>query len=217
MNATNTDRPAEFAACVSTVWSGVLLDITTYDSTGGSSIIPYTATAGGTYVMAMPFDGITTYPTTSSSTTSTTTTTTTTTSSSTTSSAPATTSTSPAIQPAFHVKSHYHNDCTGDTYVDLSLPVNTNKCVNTDCQVASLEILADGACPDGEVQISYWEEPNCQGKWFGYGYASRGMCRRLWTDGYKWKSLNFRCAKKEDDCVSQKTCTEDPEPSSNSC
>lgn len=119
---------------------------------------------------------------------------------------------------AFHVKSKYHGDCTGDVHNDNIVSLNSDgPCINTDCQVASLSILADGECADGEVQISYWENANCQGKWFGYGYASRNTCRSLWTNGYKFKSLHLRCAKKQDDCVSKKTCKEDPEPSNNIC
>lgn len=120
---------------------------------------------------------------------------------------------------AFHVRSRYHSDCSGDAHNDNVVRYDDGPCINTDCQVASTEILAAGAgaCPDGQVQISYWEKPNCQGQWFGYGYTSTGTCRRLWTDGYKWKSLHLRCAKKEDDCVSRGNCKADPEPDHNIC
>ncbi|KAH0592099.1 hypothetical protein MHUMG1_10147 [Metarhizium humberi] len=90
-------------------------------------------------------------------------------------------------------------------------------CINTGCSVGSLEIAAEGYCPDGQVQISYWEQPNCVGKWFGYGYTKRGQCRGVWTDGWKFKSLFLRCAKEEDDCVSQGTCSYDPEPDTSLC
>lgn len=116
----------------------------------------------------------------------------------------------------FHIRSRYHNDGTGDMHNDNVVPADGGVCTNTDCQVASLDIASEGACPDGEVQISYWENQNCQGKWFGYGYTNRGTCRGLWTEGWKFKSLHLRCAKK-DDCVSQNTCKEDPEPSNNVC
>lgn len=90
---------------------------------------------------------------------------------------------------SFHIRSHYHSDCTGDVHNDIPIAATDDTCINTDCKVASLEVLAEGACPDGQVQISYWEKPNCQGQWYGYGYANRGSCRSLWTNGYKWKSL----------------------------
>lgn len=119
---------------------------------------------------------------------------------------------------AFHAKTGYHNDCTGSNHNDnVVMMYQDGPCINTDCQVASLNIASEGNCPDGQVQISYWEKPNCQGKWFGYGYAKRATCRSLWSNGYKFQSLHLRCAKKEDDCVSKGTCKEDPEPSNNLC
>ena len=118
----------------------------------------------------------------------------------------------------FRLKTRYHTDCTGDVYNDVIIASGTDGiCVNTDCQAGSLEISPEGLCPGGEVQISYWEQPGCQGKWFGYGYNSRGTCHHLWTDGYKIKALHFRCAKREDDCVSKGSCTYDPEPQNNVC
>ncbi|KAK8924277.1 LysM domain-containing protein [Metarhizium anisopliae] len=117
--------------------------------------------------------------------------------------------------PAFRIKTRYHIDCTGDVYNDVS--VRGGMCINTGCSVGSLEIAAEGYCPDGQVQISYWEQPNCVGKWFGYGYTKRGQCRGVWTDGWKFKSLFLRCAKEEDDCVSQGTCAYDPEPDTSLC
>ena len=119
---------------------------------------------------------------------------------------------------AFHVKSGYHNDCTGDSHNDDAVMMYQDGfCINTNCQVASLDIAPEGNCPDGEVQISYWEKPGCQGKWFGYGYSSRGTCRALWSDGWKFKALHLRCAKKEDDCISKGECKEDPELSNYLC
>lgn len=91
------------------------------------------------------------------------------------------TSTLPTHTPSFHVRACYHNDCTGDVHNNLDIDGDT--CINTDCKVASLDVAATGLCPDGQVQISYWEKPNCSGEWYGYGYASRGQCRGLWTDG----------------------------------
>lgn len=116
---------------------------------------------------------------------------------------------------AFRLKTRYHADCTGNVNNDVS--VSDSVCVNTGCSVASLEIAADGYCPNGQVQISYWEQPGCVGKWFGYGYADKGQCRRVWTEGWKFKSLHLRCARAEDDCVSNRTCTIDPEPAGNLC
>ncbi|KFG83697.1 LysM domain-containing protein [Metarhizium anisopliae] len=117
--------------------------------------------------------------------------------------------------PAFHIKTRYRTDCSGDVYNDVS--VTGGMCINTACSVGSLEIAAEGYCPDGQVQISYWEQPNCVGKWFGYGYTKRGQCRGVWTDGWKFRSLFLRCAKEEDDCVSQGTCAYDPEPDKSLC
>ncbi|KAK9439750.1 LysM domain-containing protein [Metarhizium brunneum] len=107
------------------------------------------------------------------------------------------------------------NPGAGDVYNDVL--VRGGMCINTGCSVGSLEIAAEGYCPDGQVQISYWEQPNCVGKWFGYGYTKRGQCRGVWTDGWKFKSLFLRCAKEEDDCVSQGTCSYDPEPDTSLC
>lgn len=128
----------------------------------------------------------------------------------------ATTSTTvPTHTPSFHVKAYYHRDCTGDVHNDRDIDGDT--CINTDCKVASLDIAAAGLCPDGQVQISYWEKPNCVGQWYGYGYASRGQCRGLWTDGWKFKSVHLRCAAKANDCVSKGSCNYDPEPAHNLC
>lgn len=118
----------------------------------------------------------------------------------------------------FSIQSKYHRDCTGDSHnAEVISMYDDGVCMNTDCQVASLEIASGGACPGGQVQVSYWEQSNCQGKWFGYGYSSTATCRTLWTDGWKFKSLHLRCAKREDDCVSKGSCKEDPEPVGNVC
>ncbi|EGX95212.1 GPI anchored endo-1,3(4)-beta-glucanase, putative [Cordyceps militaris CM01] len=91
--------------------------------------------------------------------------------------------------------------------------VGGGSCIDTGCAVGSLDIAAAGSCPDGEVRISYWEQPGCAGKWFGYGYASRNTCRSLWSGGWSFKSLYVSCAKRSDDCVSRGTCTMDQVPS----
>lgn len=95
-------------------------------------------------------------------------------------------------------------------------PYGDGRCVNTDCKAASINIM-QGSCPGGRVQISYWANRDCTGKWFGYGYTSVNECHPLWTDGWKFKSLHFRCAAPEDDCVNKGTCTYDPEPANNVC
>ncbi|EGX91309.1 keratin-associated protein 5-5, putative [Cordyceps militaris CM01] len=119
---------------------------------------------------------------------------------------------------AFHVKSGYHKDCTGDSHNSNDVMMyQEGICINTDCQVASLDIAAAGNCPHGQVQISYWEQANCQGKWFGYSYASRDTCRALWTDGWKFGALHLRCADPLSDCVSQRSCEVDPEPPRGIC
>lgn len=125
------------------------------------------------------------------------------------------TSTLPTHTPSFHVRACYHNDCTGDVHNNLDIDGDT--CINTDCKVASLDVAATGLCPDGQVQISYWEKPNCSGEWYGYGYASRGQCRGLWTDGRKLQSLHLRCTAPITDCVNQGSCTYDPEPAQGHC
>lgn len=117
---------------------------------------------------------------------------------------------------AFRLKTRYHADCTGDVHNDVSVS-GAGICINTDCKVASLEVATEGYCPDGQVQISYWEQPGCTGKWFGYGYSNRGQCRGLWTEGWKFKAIHLNCARKETDCVTLGTCTYDAEPSRNIC
>lgn len=123
------------------------------------------------------------------------------------------------VIPAFRLDSFYHNDCSGKKYNSATIERVgwDGMCINTDCQVASLNIASDGLCPDDQIQLSYWEEPGCVGEWYGYGYASRGTCRRLWSDGWKFKSLHVRCTKRENDCVSKNECKVDPEPSRNKC
>lgn len=120
--------------------------------------------------------------------------------------------------PAFKLKSKYRINCDGAVHNDVTMPVNTDGfCIDTDCQVGALDIAAEGLCPDGQVQISYWQNPGCQGEWYGYGYASKGICRKLWTDGWKFKAVYLRCAAESNDCVSKGTCKFDPEPKNNVC
>ncbi|OAQ63716.1 LysM domain-containing protein [Pochonia chlamydosporia 170] len=122
------------------------------------------------------------------------------------------------ILPAFTLGTYYHTDCTGTIHNAAAIQMQTDgACINTDCQAGSVKVIPQGACPDGEIQISYWEQPGCTGKWFGYSYTSRDTCHRMWTDGWKFKSLHLRCASEKDDCVSKGTCTFDPEPANNVC
>ncbi|OAA70754.1 LysM domain-containing protein [Akanthomyces lecanii RCEF 1005] len=119
---------------------------------------------------------------------------------------------------SFKLKSHYLTDCTGDQHNDFTIKQNTDgMCMNLDCQVGSLDIDSAGNCPNGQVQISYWQNSDCSGQWYGYGYGNRGTCRGLWKDGYKTKSVWLRCAEQSQDCVSKSSCKSDPEPSSNLC
>ncbi|KAJ3496994.1 hypothetical protein NLG97_g2241 [Lecanicillium saksenae] len=118
---------------------------------------------------------------------------------------------------AFSLKTHYHTGCSGDVYNNVAVRMNEGYCMNTDCQVGSLQIDADGLCSDGEVQLSYWEQPGCTGKWFGYGYSNKGTCRGLWTDGYDFKAIHLRCARSQDDCVNKGSCTYDSQPTSHAC
>ena len=119
---------------------------------------------------------------------------------------------------AFHLKTRYHTDCSGN--INNEVTVNNNSdgfCIDTRCSVGSVEIAAAGLCPGMQVQLSYWEKPGCSGKWFGYGYTSRGTCHKMWTDGWKFQSLHLRCAAEKDECVSKKTCTYDGEPAKALC
>ncbi|KAM0664903.1 hypothetical protein ACQRIU_006287 [Beauveria bassiana] len=118
---------------------------------------------------------------------------------------------------AFSLKSRFRVDCTGDAHNVVNIAGDQGQCINTDCSVGSLDIAAAGVCPDGEVQISYWEQPGCQGKWFGYGYAKRGECRGLWTNGWKFKAMHLRCAKSQDDCVNKGSCVFYFEPAQGVC
>lgn len=124
----------------------------------------------------------------------------------------------PGNDVSFKLKSHYHTDSTGDQHNDVAIKQNTDgMCMNLDCQVGSLDIDSAGNCPKGQVQISYWQNSDCSGQWYGYGYGNRGTCRGLWKDGYKTKSVWLRCAEQSQDCVSKGSCKADPEPSSNLC
>ncbi|EGX89011.1 LysM domain protein [Cordyceps militaris CM01] len=118
---------------------------------------------------------------------------------------------------AFSLKTRYHVGCSGDIHNNVAVRVGEGYCMNTDCRVGSLEVDADGLCPDGDIQLSYWEQPGCTGKWFGFGYADKGTCRGLWSDGNKFKAIHLRCAKSQDDCVSKQGCRLDAEPASNTC
>ena len=53
----STQRPGRYGACTSYIRPGYHIDITSFDSTGASSIIENTASAGGQMVYAMAFDG----------------------------------------------------------------------------------------------------------------------------------------------------------------
>ncbi|KAM3542855.1 hypothetical protein ARSEF1564_004236 [Beauveria bassiana] len=118
---------------------------------------------------------------------------------------------------AFHLKTRYSAGCTGDVHNEVTVPHGNGQCIDTDCAVGSLDIDNVGSCPDGELRISYWDQPGCSGKWFGYGYGSRNTCRSLWSGGWSFKSLWVSCAKQSDDCVSQGTCTIDDVPSRSVC
>ncbi len=88
-----------------------------------------------------------------------------------------------AQEDAFRLKTRYHSDCSGDVHDEVVVGRDQGLCVDTGCSVASLDIASAGNCPSGQVQISYWEQAGCTGKWFGYSYASRDTCRSLWTQG----------------------------------
>ncbi|XWW99257.1 hypothetical protein V2A60_007266 [Cordyceps javanica] len=118
---------------------------------------------------------------------------------------------------AFHLKTRYSGSCTGAVNNEVTVPHGNGQCIDTGCAVGSLEIDSVGNCPDGELRISYWDQPGCGGKWFGYGYASRNTCRSLWSGGWNFKSLWVSCAKQSDDCVSRGTCAIDDPSGNNVC
>lgn len=122
---------------------------------------------------------------------------------------------------AFSLMTRNRINCKNPTSNHYLFDVQTNlgegHCLHTQCQVGSLQIDEAGECPDGQVQISYWQYPDCTGNWYGYGYTSRNTCRNLWTDGWKFKAIHLRCAKQSEDCVSKGTCTYDPEPAQAVC
>ncbi|KAM3557432.1 hypothetical protein MY1884_004533 [Beauveria asiatica] len=137
---------------------------------------------------------------------------------STTTARPSTSTAPPASETAFLLMSHAKADCTGDVANEVLVRSDSEgMCIDTDCQVASLDVASLGSCPDGQVQISYWQQPACSGAWYGYGYSTRHACRQLWSGGWSFKSPHLRCAKQGDDCVSKKTCTPDPEPARGIC
>ncbi|KAM0665970.1 hypothetical protein ACQRIU_005314 [Beauveria bassiana] len=114
---------------------------------------------------------------------------------------------------AFSVKARYNINCGGSVTNNVDIqPGSNGVCVRTNCNVGSLEIPSAGSCPDGQVRISFWQNADCDGDWYGYGYASRGTCRDLWTNGWGFKSLWISCADPASDCVRQGTCTPAPEP-----
>ncbi|EJP66260.1 Concanavalin A-like lectin/glucanase [Beauveria bassiana ARSEF 2860] len=116
---------------------------------------------------------------------------------------------------AFSVKARYNINCGGSVTNNVDIqPGSNGVCVRTNCNVGSLEIPSAGSCPDGQVRISFWQNADCDGDWYGYGYASRGTCRGLWTNGWGFKSLWLSCADPASDCIQQGTCTAAPEPES---
>ncbi|KAM3547483.1 hypothetical protein ARSEF4850_010000 [Beauveria asiatica] len=114
---------------------------------------------------------------------------------------------------AFSVKTHYKTNCAGSVNNNVDIMPGNGVCVNTDCAVGSLEIPSVGSCPDGEIRISYWQNADCKGDWYGYGYGSRGTCRGLWSNGWGFKSLWVSCAKQSEDCVSRGECSINKVPS----
>ncbi|KGQ03321.1 hypothetical protein BBAD15_g11448 [Beauveria bassiana D1-5] len=118
---------------------------------------------------------------------------------------------------AFSVKTHYKTNCAGSVDNNVDIRLGNGVCINTDCAVGSLEIPSVGSCPDGEIRISYWQNADCKGDWYGYGYGSRGTCRGLWSNGWGFKSLWVSCAKQSDDCVSRGECSIDEVPSRPVC
>ncbi|KAK8146894.1 hypothetical protein G3M48_002469 [Beauveria asiatica] len=121
------------------------------------------------------------------------------------------------VMPSFRVKTRWSADCGGAVHDEVALEGGDGICVQTGCAVSALDIASEGYCPDGDIRVSYWGGSSCDGAWYGFGYGSRGQCRTLWSGGWKFKSLYLRCAKQDDDCITQNTCTYDPEPAYNLC
>ena len=91
-NYDNSTRPGAGAVCTSYIGGGALMDITSFDTTGGETIVPQTADGNGTIVWANAFDGFTTTAASVASTSSTSSSISTTTSSHTSTSSSSTTS-----------------------------------------------------------------------------------------------------------------------------
>ncbi|KAM4057439.1 lysM domain-containing protein [Hirsutella rhossiliensis] len=88
-----------------------------------------------------------------------------------------------SVPKAFQLETRYHAGCTGDVHNRVTVENGSDGlCIDTQCAAASTNMAVAGSCPDGQVQLSYWEKPGCSGKWFGYGYTSRepakGVCQR---------------------------------------
>ncbi|KAM3463279.1 hypothetical protein MY5147_009691 [Beauveria neobassiana] len=119
---------------------------------------------------------------------------------------------------AFSLKTHYNVNCGGSGNNNVNVkPGSNGVCVPTNCNVGSLEIPSVGSCPNGQVRISYWQNADCGGDWYGYGYGSRGTCRELWSNGWGFKSLWVSCGDPASDCIQQGTCTAAPEPATEIC
>ncbi len=108
-------------------------------------------------------------PTTTSAATTTTSAATTATSAATTTTASSPSSVSSFIpgpsETAFLLMSHYHGDCTSDVNNEVLVHSNSDGiCIDTNCQVASLDVASFGYCPDGHVQVSYWQRGGCSGE-----------------------------------------------------
>lgn len=123
----------------------------------------------------------------------------------------------PTPQPslAFQVQPRWNGDCSGDSGIGtLEFESGSNgRCFDLNYDAESLDVAATDDCPDGHIQLSYWQQPGCSGEWSGYGYASRGTCRALWSWGTKFKSLRMKCTQPDKDCVAQGQCVPDAEPS----
>ncbi|EJP61658.1 uncharacterized protein BBA_09368 [Beauveria bassiana ARSEF 2860] len=90
---------------------------------------------------------------------------------------------------AFSVKTHYKTNYASSVNNNVNIRLGNGVYINTDCAVSSLEIPSVRSCPDGEIRISYWQNADYKGDWYGYGYGSRSTCRGLWSNGWGFKSL----------------------------
>ncbi|PHH89865.1 hypothetical protein CDD83_5070 [Cordyceps sp. RAO-2017] len=99
------------------------------------------------------------------------------------------------LQDSFLVEAWENSACSGKRFEHIVVNDGTvPKCFNT-AGKASLSVANQGSCPNGHVQISYWEEADCRaGKRAGDDdYMSRNTCRQIPSDGRRIRSVSLQC------------------------